>query len=73
MVVYKNTFHNELDNKIEIKIKNQLIYNNNEKYKGTNIKIIGPSSVSENIITYNEAKELHKLLGKYLKENKNTN
>ena len=65
-------FINEVGNKIQIKIKNKKITGKNnktkeeKKYKGVSIQIIGPTSMSENNITYNEAVELHKALKKFL-------
>ena len=65
-------FTNELDNKIKIKIKNQKDTGVNSKTKekikfdGISISIIGPTSVSENIITYKEATELYLALRKFL-------
>ena len=65
-------FTNELDNKIKIKIKNQKDTGVNSKTKekikfdGISISIIGPTSVSENIITYKEATELYLSLRKFL-------
>jgi hypothetical protein len=65
-------FTNELDNKIKIKIKNQKDTGVNSKTKqkikfhGISISIIGPTSVSENIITYKEATELYLALQNFL-------
>ena len=65
-------FTNELENKIKIKIKNQKDTGFNSKTKqkfkfdGISISIIGPTSVSENIITYKEATELYLALQKFL-------
>lgn len=67
-------FTNEIGNKIEIKVKNKNdIATNNKtkekvKFKGVNIKMIGPTSMSENMITREEAKMLHKTLGKFLRK-----
>jgi len=64
-------FINEVGNKIQIKIKNKRITaknNKTKKYKGVSIQIIGPTSMSENNINYNEAVELHKALKKFLKK-----
>jgi len=67
-----SNFINELGNKIKIKIKNQkdsgVSYNTKEKilFNGVNISIIGPTSLSENIITYIEAEELYFTLKKFL-------
>jgi hypothetical protein len=69
-------FTNELENKIKIKIKNQqdlgVNYKTQQKIKfnGISISIIGPTSVSENVITLEEAIQLHKCLGEYLKKMK---
>jgi hypothetical protein len=65
-------FTNELENKIKIKIKNQkdsgVNYKTQQKIKfdGISISIIGPTSVSENVITYKEAIELNLALQKFL-------
>lgn len=69
-------FINEIGNKIQIKIKNKngvgKNYKTGEKikYKGASVQIIGPTSMSENEITYMEAVELHKVLSKFLKNKK---
>lgn len=72
-------FVNEIDNNIKIKIKKQKDIGTNSKtgekikFTGVNIKIQGPSSTSENIITQKEANELYlslkKFLNKYLRCN----
>ena len=68
----KSVFKNELDNKITIKIKNQRAKGTNFKTKeefkftGVSISIEGPESVSENIITNQEAEELYLVLNKFL-------
>jgi len=65
------TFTNELENKIKIKIKNQKDFGVNYKtqqkikFDGISISIIGPTSLSENIITYKEATELYLALEKF--------
>lgn len=56
-------FTNELGNDITISIASEDAAKN---IAGVNIKIIGPTSMSENIITIQEAKVLQKLLNKYL-------
>ncbi len=69
-------FINELNNKIKIKIKNQkdfgVNYNTQQKIKfdGISISIIGPTSASDNVITLEEAIQLHKCLDEYLKKMK---
>jgi len=74
--MYKNNFKNEINNKITIKIKNVKdtgINNktgNKYKFDAINIKLIGPTSMYENIITYNEAKEIYKGLSVFFKNNK---
>lgn len=66
------TFTNELENKIKIKIKNQkdsgVNYKTQQKIKfdGISISIIGPTSISENVITYKEATELYLALQNFL-------
>lgn len=63
-MIFSN-FINEIGNKIKIKIKKQKDIGIN--FTGVNITIIGPTSVSENIITYKEVQELYLTLGKFLK------
>ena len=69
-------FINELNNKIKIKIKNQKDFGGNYKtqqkikFDGISISIIGPTSVSDNVITLEEAIQLHKCLDEYLKKMK---
>ena len=69
-------FINELKNKIKIKIKNQkdsgVNYKTQQKinFDGISISIIGPTSVSDNVITLEEAIQLHKCLDEYLKKMK---
>jgi len=67
-----SNFINEIGNKIKIKIKKEkdtgINYKTKEKIKfnGVSISIIGPTSISENIITYKEAEELYVTLKKFL-------
>ena len=67
-----SNFINEIGNKIKIKIKKQkdtgLNFKTKEKnnFTGVSISIIGPTTISENIITYKEAEELYLTLGKFL-------
>ena len=67
-----SNFINEIGNKIKIKIKKQkdtgINYKTKEKinFTGVSISIIGPTSVSENNITYKEAEELYLTLKKFL-------
>ena len=74
--MYKNNFENEIGNKITVKIKNVkdtgVNHKTSDKYKfdAVNIKLIGPTSVSDNTITYKEAKQIYKGLGKFFKNNK---
>ena len=71
-----HNFINELNNKIKIKIKNQKDFGVNYKtqqkikFDGISISIIGPTSVSDNVITIEEAIQLHKCLDEYLKKMK---
>ena len=71
-----HNFINELNNKIKIKIKNQKDFGVNYKtqqkikFDGISISIIGPTSVSDNVITLEEAIQLHKCLDEYLKKMK---
>ncbi len=70
--VYKNVFRNELDNKITVKIKKVKTTGTTHKtgethtYAAVNIQLIGPTSTSEQTITYKEAKELHDGLAAFL-------
>ena len=70
----KSIFKNELGNKITIRIKNKRDTGTNFKTKeefkftGVSISIEGPSSVSENVITNQEAEELYMALDKFLFE-----
>ena len=67
-----SNFINEIGNKIKIKIKNQkdtgINYKTTEKiiFNGVSMSIIGPTSMSENVVTYKEAKELYFALKKFL-------
>jgi hypothetical protein len=69
------TFTNELGNKIKIKIKNKkdtgVNYKTQQKIKfdGISISITGPTSVSENVITYKEATELYLSLHNFFDTN----
>ena len=69
------TFTNELGNKIKIKIKNKkdtgVNYKTQQKIKfdSVSISISGPTSVSENVITYKEASELYLALQKFFDTN----
>ena len=64
--MYKNNFKNEINNNISVKIKNikttGVNYKTGDEYKfdAVNIQLIGPTSISENTITYKEAKEIYK-------------
>ena len=74
--MYKNNFENEIGNKITVKIKNVkdtgVNHKTSDKYKfdAVNIQLIGPTSMSENTITYKEAKEMYKGLKIFFKNNK---
>ena len=74
--MYKNKFKNEIGNKIKIKIKNVtdigVNQKTNDKYilDAVCLQLIGPTSISENIITYKEAKEIYKGLNVFFKNNK---
>lgn len=67
-----SNFINEIGNKIKIKIKNQkdsgINYKTTEKiiFNGVSMSIIGPTSMSENVVTYKEAEELYFALKKFL-------
>ena len=63
--MFKSIFKNELNNNIIIQVKS---YNDKKGFKGVNVSIEGPNSISENEITLLEAINLHKCLGKYLKK-----
>lgn len=70
-------FTNEIGNKIKLRV-NKVAKNTGENHKtgeeyefdAVSIWLEGPTSASENIITYQEAVEMHKTLGKFLKANK---
>ena len=74
--MYKNNFKNEINNGINVKIKNVkdtgVNHKTGNKYKfdAVNIQLIGPTSMSENIITYKEAKEIYRGLSVFFKDNK---
>ena len=74
--MFIRSFKNELGNNIRIKIKSKkesgTNFQSKEKIKftGVSISIEGPESVSENIITRQEAEELYLTLDKFLFENK---
>jgi hypothetical protein len=70
-----NKFVNEIGNKIKIKIRRNndfaINYKTKEKIKfnnGVKITMIGPASEMTNEITLEEAIQLHKCLGEYLKK-----
>ena len=68
----KRVFKNELGNKIIIRIKNKKDTGTNFKtqeefkFTGVSISIEGPTSISENVITKQEAEELYIALEKFL-------
>ena len=68
-------FVNEIGNNITIKIKNKNGYATNYKtkdkikYIGCEIIMKGPTSISTNEITMDEAKQLYNMLKEYLKDN----
>ena len=68
----QSNFINEIGNKIKIKIKNKkdsgVNYKTKEKifFDGVSITITGPTSLTENVITYMEAEELFFTLKKFL-------
>jgi hypothetical protein len=67
-----SNFINEIGNKIKIKIKYEkdtgINYKSKEKinFTGVSIAMFGPTSVSENVVTYKEAEELYFTLKKFL-------
>ena len=71
-----SNFINEIGNKIKIKIQKKytdygINYKTKEKIKyndGVKITMIGPTSEMANEITLEEAIQLHKCLGEYLKK-----
>lgn len=69
-------FINEIGNKIKIKIHKHkgvgINYKSKDKikYNGVTIKIIGPTSMSENEITIEEAKHLYLILQNFLVDGK---
>jgi hypothetical protein len=69
-----SNFVNEIENKIKIKIQKNTDFAINYKTKekitfndGVKITMIGPTSEMGNEITLEEAIQLHKCLGEYLK------
>ena len=74
--MYKSIFTNEINNKIIVKIKNTKDIGTNYKSKemfkfdAVDLQLIGPTSVMSNTITYKEAEEIYRGLGKFLKKNK---
>ena len=70
MIIHK--FANELDNKITIKIMAKKTEGKNHKtqisskFTGVCIRISGPASEAENIITRKEAEELRAALNEFL-------
>jgi hypothetical protein len=69
--MYKNSFKNELTNKITIKIKKTKDTftdktGETHKFNAVSVQLIGPTSMSENIITYKEAEELYTGLATFL-------
>ena len=75
MPMQSKKFTNEIGNPIQIKVKKHNGKGTNHKtgkkvaYRGANIQIIGPTSVSENEITRQEAQELLKTLKAFFKHN----
>ena len=73
----RNSFTNEIGNKIKIKIKSKknvgMNYKTKEciKHNGVSMTITGPTSTIENIITYKEAEELYKTLHNFLSLKRN--
>jgi hypothetical protein len=65
-------FVNEVGNSIRIRIKKQRDMGVNAKtkeqikFEGVNFCMIGPTSMSENIVTLKEAEELYACLKKFL-------
>lgn len=72
--MYKKVFINEIGNKITVKVKKHNGVGVNyktkipKKYKGVSLILIGPTSMSENQITLEEAREMHKALGAFLRD-----
>jgi hypothetical protein len=72
MIVTK--FTNEVGNPIRVRIKKQTIEGTNSrtgkvsKHAGVSITIVGPTSEAENIITFEEAKNLHRTLDTFLSQ-----
>ena len=68
----KNKFKNEIDNNITVKITNveETGVNHetgkNYTFDAVYIQLIGPTSEMGNVITYKEAKEIHKGLTEFL-------
>lgn len=72
----KVKFVNELGNDIRLKIERSKDQGRNKKtgkkyrFDSVTITMTGPTSISENTITYKEARVMRKYLDKFLKENK---
>lgn len=74
--MYKNTFTNEIENKITVKVKNVKTTGVNNKTKekfkfdAVYLELAGPTSVSGNTMTYKEAKEIYRGLSVFFKDHK---
>ena len=68
----KYSFKNELGNQIETKIKKVTTEGTKSKtgeevsFDAISLSIVGPNSMTENIITFQEGEKLHQLLGLFL-------
>jgi len=63
------SFRNELGNNISISIRRGRAQKPEEKsVHMVNVRLTGPTSMSENIITHMEAKEMSKALRQYLRQ-----
>ena len=71
---YSKDFQNELGRSIRVEVKARMEYSHpescQEPYKVIDMRIIGPHSESQNIITVKEAEELHKALSAVLGKSK---
>ena len=64
----EKTFTNELGNKITVRVREADSEDHDNPCKTLSVSMIGPTSMSENIITLKEARKLSSVLRKYLKQ-----
>jgi hypothetical protein len=66
--VADNSFKNELGRDISMEIEEVDESANGKDFKAVSMKIEGPDSIAENVVTYLEAHKLNQLLDEFLKE-----